>query len=123
LTGKWFRATFAGSLSVGRRNSAMEGFDLSTAGPGGVRLEATLRPLASSDPAAVRGLDVLPSIDGLLHVLLSPTDLVDVVSAGWEATVFAIHPIAPLDPALVMDDDAAQAWIDERLAIIEGRRS
>jgi hypothetical protein len=47
---------------------------------------------------------------------------VEVVTAGYEVRVFAAHPIGPLDPALVMDDAAAQAWIGERVAKIRGRR-
>jgi hypothetical protein len=53
---------------------------------------------------------------------MSPSQVVDVVTAGYEVRVFAAHPIGPLDPALVMDDDAAQAWIDERVAQIRGGR-
>ena len=90
----------------------------------GVRLEATIRPRTSPDPGALRGLDVLPPAEGDLHVLMSPSQVAEVVMAGYEVRVFAAHPIGPLDPALVMDDATAQAWIDERVAKIRsGRRS
>jgi hypothetical protein len=88
----------------------------------GVRLEATIRPRTSPDPDALRGLDVLPPLEGELHVLISPSQVVEVVTAGYEVRVFAALPIGPLDPALVMDDAAAQAWIDERVAKIRGGR-
>jgi hypothetical protein len=87
-----------------------------------VRLEATIRPRTSPDPRALRGLDVLPPLEGALHVLMSPGQVVDVVTAGYEVRVFAAHPIGPVDPSLVMDDAAAQAWIDERVAKIRGGR-
>jgi len=88
----------------------------------GVRLEATIRPRTSPDPDALRGLDVLPPLEGALHVLMSPGQVVDVVTAGYEVRVFAAHPIGPLDPSLVMEDAPAQAWIDERVAKIRGGR-
>jgi hypothetical protein len=88
----------------------------------GVRLEATIRPRTSPDPDALKGLDVLPPLEGELHVLMSPSQVVDVVTAGYEVRVFAAHPIGPLDPALIMDDATAQAWLDERVAQIRGGR-
>jgi len=88
----------------------------------GVRLEATIRPRTSPDPGALEGLDVLPPLEGALHVLMSPGQVVDVVTAGYEVRVFAAHPVGPLDPSLVMDNAAAQAWIDERVAQIRGGR-
>jgi hypothetical protein len=72
----------------------------------------------------LRGLDVLPPRDGERHVLLSPGQIAGVVSAGYEVLVFAVHPIGPLDPSLVMDDATARARLDEVLARIQpGRRS
>jgi hypothetical protein len=53
---------------------------------------------------------------------MSPSRVAEVVAAGYEVRVFAAHPIGPLDPALVMDDAAAQAWLDERVAQIRGGR-
>jgi len=92
--------------------------------PAGVRLEATIRPGTSPDPDALKGLDVLPPLDGALHVLMSPGQVVDVVTAGYEVLVLAAHPIGPLDPSLIMDDATAQAWIDDKVAQIRsGRRS
>lgn len=88
----------------------------------GVRLEATIRPRTSPDPDALKGLDVLPPLEGELHVLISPSRVAEVVTAGYEVRVFAAIPIGPVDPALVMDDAAAQAWIDERVAKIRGGR-
>jgi hypothetical protein len=88
-----------------------------------VRLEATIRPRTAPDPGALRGLDVLPPLDGALHVLLSPSQVAAVVAAGYEVLVFAAHPVGPLDPRLIMDDATAQARLDERLAQIRsGRR-
>ena len=55
---------------------------------------------------------------------MSPSQVVEVVMAGYEVRVFAAHPIGPLDPSLIMDDAAAQAWIDDKVAKIRsGRRS
>jgi hypothetical protein len=88
----------------------------------GVRLEATIRPRTSPDHGALRGLDVLPPLEGALQVLMSPGQVVDVVTVGYEVRVFAAHPIGLLHPSLVMDDDAARAWIDERVAQIRGGR-
>jgi hypothetical protein len=93
-----------------------------SSGAARVRLEATIWPRRSPDPGALAGLDVLPPLDGALHVLMSPGRVADVVTAGYEVRVFAAHPIGPLDPSLVMDDDAAQAWIDERVALIQRGR-
>ena len=55
---------------------------------------------------------------------MSPGQVVELVTAGYEVRVFAAYPIGPLDPALVMHDATAQAWLDERVAQIRsGRRS
>jgi hypothetical protein len=89
-----------------------------------VRLEAVVRPRTAPDPGALRGLDALPPLNGERHFLLSPGQIAGVVSAGYEVLVFAVHPIGPLDPGLVMDDATAQARLDEVLARIQhGRRS
>ena len=53
---------------------------------------------------------------------MSPSQVVEVVTAGYEVRVFAALPIGPLDPALVMDDATAQAWLEERVAQIRGGR-
>jgi hypothetical protein len=88
----------------------------------GVRLEATIRSRTATDPGVLQGLDVLPPLDGALHVLLTPGQLAAVVIGGYEVLVFAAHPIGPLDPSLIMDDATAQARLDERMAQIRGGR-
>ena len=85
-----------------------------------VRLEATIHSGRPADPAMLSGLDVLPPLNGALHVLMSPSQVVEVVTAGYEVRVFAAHPVRPLDPSLIMDDATAQAWIDDKVAQIRG---
>lgn len=93
-----------------------------TAGTGDnlLRFEATVhagpraRTLAR---VADLDLDRIPDPSGDVRVLVSAEELARLLDDGYEVHVHGALRQAPLDPGLVLDDDAAVRWLEE---MVEG---
>ncbi|MCU1531638.1 MAG: hypothetical protein JWO49_1209 [Arthrobacter sp.] len=87
------------------------------------RYEAILRPGAagSINTRRVADLDMdrVPDPDGGVRLLVDMDEVARLVESGFEVTLVQAAPAGPLDPSLVLDDDAARAWLDERLRGLE----
>jgi hypothetical protein len=88
----------------------------------GMRFEATLHRGSAvvDDTADLADLDDLdldrvPDPDGGVRLLADLDQCVRLVERGFEVRLLRAVPIQPLDPGSVFSDDAAQAWLDERL--------
>jgi hypothetical protein len=82
-----------------------------------VRFEATVH--GKSRAAAARAvaefdLDRVPDRKGVVRVLITAEDAARLLEAGYEVRLFNVLPVQPLDPSLVMDDKAAQAWLESQ---------
>lgn len=64
-------------------------------------------------------LDRVPDPEGGVRLLVDMDEAARLVKSGFEVTIVQAAPTGPLDPSLVMDDDAARAWLDERLGDME----
>jgi hypothetical protein len=88
-----------------------------------VRYEVILRAGASRsmDMRSVADLDVdrVPDPEGGVRLLVDMEEAARLVENGFEVTLVQAAPAGPLDPALIMDDEAARAWLQERLPGIE----
>jgi hypothetical protein len=84
-----------------------------------LRYEVILRAGASEsmDMRSVADLDMdrVPDPAGGVRLLVDMEEAVRLVESGFEVTLVKAAPAGPLDPALVMDDEAARAWLEERL--------
>jgi hypothetical protein len=60
-------------------------------------------------------LDRVPDPEGGVRLLVDMDEAARLVESGLEVTLVQAAPAGPLDPSLIMDDDAARAWLDERL--------
>lgn len=60
-------------------------------------------------------LDRVPDPDGGVRLLVDMEEAARLVESGFEVTIVQAAPAGPLDSSLIMDDDAAAAWLDERL--------
>jgi hypothetical protein len=81
-----------------------------------VRFETTVHPTARSealDAVDAFDLDRVPDPEGGVRMLLGPDEVARLVAEGYEVRVHAVAPVTPLDPALVADDAAVQAWFDD----------
>ena len=81
------------------------------------RFEATVHPGERETPlerVADLGLDRLPDREGGVRVLIDADDATRLLEAGYEVRLVRALPVQPLDPSLVMDDESAQALLDER---------
>lgn len=58
-------------------------------------------------------LDWLPVFDGKVRVLLTADDAAKLLDRGMEVRLVKSYPIRPIDPALVMDDETALAWLEK----------
>jgi hypothetical protein len=91
--------------------------------PPKVRYEVILRAKAADrmDLRRVADLDLdrVPDPGGEVRLLVDMEEAARLVESGFEVTLVAAAPAGPLDPSLVMDDDAARAWLEERLRGVE----
>jgi hypothetical protein len=90
----------------------------------GMRFEATVHAREAS-PALERvadlDLDRVPDPEGGVRMVLTPDDAARLVARGYEVRLLRALPVRPLDPARVLDDDSARAWLDEQTRGIERR--
>jgi hypothetical protein len=87
-----------------------------------VRYEATLHRgerHANLKEIPTLGLDRVPGPPGEARVLVGIEDAARLVEMGFEVRLLRAHRTGPLDGALRADDDAAQAWLEERVQDIE----
>lgn len=91
-----------------------------------LRYEVVLRVGASGrmDMRSVAELDLdrVPDPEGGVRLLVDMEEAARLVENGFEVTLLRAVPAGPLDPALIMDDEAARAWLEERFRGIERGR-
>ena len=87
-----------------------------------LRFEATVHP-GETGPAleGVGDLDLdrVPDPEGRVRLLISAEDAAQLLMRGYEVLLVKALPLQPLDPALVLDDDSARAWLEEQTKAIE----
>jgi hypothetical protein len=83
----------------------------------GLRFEATVHAADARDLDGVADLDLdrVPDPDGGVRVLVDLTGCARLVRAGFEVRLLRALPRRGIDPALVMDDDSARGWLDDRV--------
>jgi hypothetical protein len=89
-----------------------------------MRFEATIHPGEaglSLERVADLDLDRVPDPEGGVRMVLTPDDAAQLLAKGYEVRLLRALPVRPLDPALVLDDDSARAWLDEQTRGIERR--
>jgi hypothetical protein len=89
-----------------------------------VRFEATVVPRPAGPPprrVADLDLDRIPGPEGELRLLVTAHDLARLREEGFEVRVEREVPVRPLDPRLVADDEAVQAWFDEQVSDVRKR--
>jgi hypothetical protein len=61
------------------------------------------------------GLDRLPDRDRKLHLLITADDARRLLERGVQVELLSVNPVAPLDPSLILTDEAARADLERRL--------
>jgi hypothetical protein len=92
-------------------------------GDGATRLEVTVHP-RGDEPLDIEGisaldLDRIPDPEGGVRLLVSREELEGLTQRGFEVRVVAELAVEPLDPSLVVEEDAAVAWLEEQVKGIE----
>lgn len=91
-----------------------------------MRYEVILRAgvSGSMDMRSVAALDLdrVPDPEGGVRLLVDMEEAARLVESGFEVTLLQAVPATPLDPALVLDDETARAWLEERFRGIERGR-
>jgi hypothetical protein len=64
-------------------------------------------------------LDRVPDPGEDVRLLVDMDEVARLVENGFEVTIVRAAPTGPLDPALIMDDAAAAAWLEEHLGGME----
>jgi hypothetical protein len=87
-----------------------------------VRLEATVHPgdqRSGLEAVADLDLDRIPDPDAGVRALLAPDEAIALVRRGYEVRLLRAHPISPLDPAHVTNDQDVREWAEQQTRGIE----
>jgi len=81
-----------------------------------IRFEAELPPRKEGEayPSDELGLDRIPGPDGTFRVLITADDAMRLLERGIEVRLLKAHRVQPLDPKLIMTDEAAKALLEEQ---------
>lgn len=80
-----------------------------------IRFEATVHAVSGRvPPDVVRHLDTLPDASGAVRVLIGMQEAADLTLSGYEVHLLHAHPIAPLDPARIIDEKQFSDWIQKQ---------
>lgn len=81
-----------------------------------IRFEAELPRQKEGEayPSDELGLDRIPGPDGTFRVLITAEDAMRLLERGMEVRLLKAHKVQPLDPKLIMTDEAAKAAIEEQ---------
>ena len=82
-----------------------------------VRFEAVVHPGEREQPlerVADLDLDRVPDPEGGVRVLITADEAEQLLERGYEVRLVRAHRAQPFDRSLVMDEDAARAWLDDR---------
>ena len=60
------------------------------------------------------GIDRIPGPEGTFRVLISAEDAMRLLERGIEVRLLKAHKVEPLDPKLIMTDEAAKAFLEEQ---------
>ena len=97
--------------STGRRTREPEPDD-------GLRFEATVHP-GDQDVAMSRvadlGLDRVPDPQGGIRLLITAAEAAELLDRGYEVRLQRTARVEPLSADLRIDDEAAIAWLEERV--------
>lgn len=100
--------------------------DQPEAGRPAMRFEATIHPGAGQQALAqVADLDLdrLPDPEGEMRLLISLEEAAMLTERGYEVRLLKAHPVRPLDGSMVMDDETAEGWLEERVRGLRGEGS
>lgn len=89
-----------------------------------VRFEVTIHLTERIDTLAMLNdfdLDRVPDPDGGVRALVTREEAARLEERGYEVRILQPHPVKPLDPSLVADDDRVRTWLEERVEGIERR--
>jgi len=89
-----------------------------------MRFEATIYPgrkRKTKDWADDLDVDRVPDAKGQVRALITVEDLVRLLDQGLEVRLYRAHPYEPLDPALIMPDDAFKSWLDEKVSALKAK--
>ena len=84
----------------------------------GLRFEATVHPGDGDVPlgrVADLDLDRVPDPQGGVRLLVTTDEIVVLLERGYEVRLHRVVRVEPLGPLLRIDDDAALAWLEERV--------
>ncbi len=81
-----------------------------------IRFEAELAGVkeGACDPVSELGLDRVPGPNRTMRVLLTPEEAARLLDRGISVRLLRAHKVAPLDPKLIMTDEAAESELRER---------
>jgi len=89
-----------------------------------MRFEATIYPSRrkkTKDWTDDIDVDRVPDAKGRIRALITVEDLVRLLDRGLEVRLYRAHPYEPLDPSLIMPEDAFKNWLDEQVNALKAK--
>ncbi len=89
-----------------------------------MRFEATIFPgrkTKTKDWADDLDVDRVPDARGRVRALITVEDLVRLLDQGLEVRLYRAHPYEPLDPTLIMSEEAFKGWLDEQVNALKSK--
>lgn len=71
------------------------------------------------DGVADLDLDRVPDPEGGVRLLVTADEAAQLVERGYEVHLLRALPVAPLDDALVAEDDDVRAWLEDQVRGID----
>jgi hypothetical protein len=89
-----------------------------------MRFEATIyagRKTKTKDWADDLDVDRVPDAKGQVRALITVEDLVRLLDRGLEVRLYRAHPYGPLDPSLIVPENAFKSWLDEQVSALKAK--
>jgi hypothetical protein len=89
-----------------------------------MRFDATIYPPKKANPNWVNQLNIdrVPDAKGLVRALVTAADCVRLLDQGFEVRLHQAHPVRPLDPKLIENDEEFKKWLEKKLKTVSGKQ-
>lgn len=82
-----------------------------------MRFDATIHTRQKADPDWEKKLNIdrVPDPKGLVRALVTAADCIRLLDQGFEVRLHQAHPVRPLDPKLIENEEALKRWLEKKL--------
>ena len=106
-------ASDSGAINISQSDSKSQYRDPAPS----MRFDATIHARQKADPEWEKKLNIdrVPDPKGLVRALVTAADCVRLLDQGFEVRLHQAHPVRPLDPKLIENEEAMKRWLEKKL--------